>query len=141
MPDAVGLVSWLAFACLSCSFFIQFLLVYLVACLHLAFASARCIVSLQLSCPSPVLLVLPLPFCWARLCCCQPLLVLSASGLGVAGQTIPPMVVYLGEAEKLTPQPGPCILRALLYRVLPLLGSGVSLGNLRGSVGMWVSIP
>ena len=59
VPDVVGL----ARLCLSFLFFrCTFLFVYLVACLNLTFASARCIVSLQLSCPSPVLFALPPSF-------------------------------------------------------------------------------
>ena len=132
MPDAVGL------ACLVLSFLFfryTFLLVYLVACLDCTLASARCLVSLVRASLNLALHDCLLSFtsstcftpflCWARLCSYQPLLVLSASGVGVAGLMMYHLWWFaLGEAEKLTPQQGPCTLRASLYTVHFFLGSG-----------------
>ena len=145
MPDAVGL----ARLRLSFLFFrYTFLLVYLVACLDCTLASARCLVSLvraSLNLPLHACLLsftsstCFTPFlCWARLC------VLPATAgsvrVGCRGsrlESLPPMVVYPGDVEK-----NAAAARALHLQSASLLSSTSlrvreSLGNLRGSVGIW----
>ena len=105
------------------------------------FVSLLTLLCMLVFCPSPVLLVLPLSF--AGLDCVLPATAGSVR-VGCRGSrlgSLPPMVVYPGDVEK-----NAVSARALHLQSASLLSSTSlrvreSLGNLRGSVGIWVSVP
>ena len=149
MPDAVGL------ACL-CLFFLLFhytcLLVYLVACLRLHnlhpldalfswFVSLLTLLCMLVSCPSPVLLVLPLSF--AGLDCVLPATAGSVR-VGCRGSRLEDLFhlwwFTLVKWKRMQCQRGPCILQSASLLSSTSLRVWGSLGNLRGSVGIWMSI-